>query len=75
MEYGLIDRIGKLLDTVDRKFALAVGAGVANTALLVIGKLDPPSFVTLAGLTVGAYIAGHSAEAIFARQDANPPNS
>lgn len=42
----------------DEKFLMTLGAGVINTALLVLGYLSQENYVTLTQWTVCVYIAG-----------------
>lgn len=56
------------------KFVTVVGAGFVNVGLILGHYIDEGTYMGLTIGTVGAYIAGHSAEAIFSRgvQDADP---
>ena len=71
----MITTLATTLTALDRKFVLVVGASIVNVALLVRHYIDAASFVSLVTLTVGAYIAGHSAEKIFAKDGAPDANS
>lgn len=46
----------------DEKFLMTLGAGIVNTALLVLGYLDQPNYVSLTQWTVCVYIAGKTYE-------------
>lgn len=53
-----------LLDSIsgDEKFLMTLGAGIVNTALLVLGFLSQENYVTLTQWTVCVYIAGKTYE-------------
>jgi len=46
----------------DEKFLLTLGAGIVNTALLMLGFLDQANYVELTKWTVCVYIAGKTYE-------------
>lgn len=54
-EVNLLTKLG------GRKFLLALGAGVATSALQWFGKLDPAgvAYVATIGSTVGAYVVSN----------------
>lgn len=45
-----------------RRFALTLGSSIVNTALLIMGKLDPGTFKELILATVGVYIAANTVQ-------------
>lgn len=51
-----------------RRFLLAVGSGVVNTALLWFGKLSETTFRDLVIATVGVYIAANTTGKIMEKK-------
>lgn len=45
-----------------RKFLMTLGCGVATTLLVWFGKIDGGVYATVIIATVGAYIAGNTAQ-------------
>jgi hypothetical protein len=43
-----------------RRFLMSMGAGIVDTILLYVGKLDISAYVTLTFATVATYIAGRT---------------
>lgn len=41
---------------------MTMGAGITNTALFVFGLLTENGYITLTGMTVGAYLAANTIE-------------
>jgi hypothetical protein len=45
-----------------RRFAITLGSGVVNTALVYLGKIDQATFKELILATVGVYIAANTVQ-------------
>lgn len=56
-----------------RRFVMALGAGVATTALQWFGKLDPAgsTYAVVVIGVVGAYVAGNTAQKLRAPSEVN----
>ena len=47
-----------------RRFVMAGGAGMVNTLLFVFHVLSESGYLTLTGMTVGAYLAANTIESM-----------
>lgn len=54
-----------------RRFVMAGGAGVVNTLLFAAKILSESGYITLTGMTVGAYLAANTIESM--RSPKSPP--
>lgn len=45
-----------------RRFFMTMGAGIVNTILFAWGVLSENGYITLSGMTIGAYVAANTFE-------------